>query len=220
LPPTASWEITLRNGKAQAGGGSSDSGDGVDPGDTDPGDGAQLNGTVLDRDEAAMPGVTLRLMNNGNPVAETVTDAAGTFTFDLPPNAGGATSSLRLGALRNYSAASDGSLDIMDVLALFRFVAGAVPASAYDPGARLAADYNGNGKVDIFDVLALFRHVAGVPGAPRPRFVFIEEDALATGFGPDPMLVPLEANLPGSGLIARGLDGSLTLIGILHGDIS
>lgn len=226
LGPGAGWDIALRGGAAtilapgEGGGGGPPDPEPPDPEpDPDP-DPPALSGSVLAPDGSPMPGVTLRLSAGAAPLAETVTDAAGAFAFDLPADLPAGAGSLRLEPARAYLPGVDPAPDILDVLGLFRLVAGAVPASAYGPAARLAADVDGNGTLNIFDVLALFRHVAGVPGQPGPRFVFIEEADLAAGFGPDPLRVPPAAGLPGIDAAALAGDAPLTLIAILTGDLS
>jgi hypothetical protein len=230
LAPGTGWEIALRGGAAtiagaDPGGGDPGGGDpgGGDPGGGDPGGGDPdpdtLSGSVRAPDGSPMPGVTLRLSAGAAPLAEAVTDAAGAFAFDLPADLPADGGPLHLEAARAYLPGVDPAPDILDVLGLFRLVAGSVPASAYDAAARLAADVDGNGTLNIFDVLGLFRHVAGVPGQPGPRFAFIEEGALDAGFGPDPLRVPPAAELPGIDAAALSGEAPLTLIAILTGEL-
>lgn len=241
LPAGAAWQIALRDGTAQILGPGGDGSDGGDPGGpgsgSGPGDGsdegpgnegsgnegsggATISGTILARDGSPLPGVTLHLTTPGSPdsgvAGAAVTDAVGAFAFTLssdPGQAGGTEAVLT--ALPPPGA----QVGILDVLALFRLVAGAIPAGAYSDAARLAADYTGDGAINIFDVLALFRHVVGVPGAPEPRLLLITPEALAAGFGPDPLQVPPAAGLPGIDPLDFADGPPLTLVAILSGDV-
>jgi hypothetical protein len=221
LPGPQAFEIILRGGVATILGDGSGGNDPVPPpGDGGTGDAETISGTVTDSDGAPMPGVTLRIVDAENVITQGTSDAAGAFALTLPASLDPTVPGLRLDVLRSYSAASPNAPDIFDVLSLFRLVAGATPAASFDPAARLAADYNGNGSVDIFDVLAIFRHVAGVPGALAPDYVFVDQGTLAEGFGPDPTRVPPVDDLPGSGLFALALEGPVSIIGILRGDLA
>lgn len=222
LSSGAEWQIAVRNGSAQItsgdAGGTTPPDDGDGGGDSNPppaGEGAgAFTAQVIGRDGEAVAGLGLRLMSGDTPIAETSTQENGTFTFQVPAHAG----PLRLEPIAGTLGAP--APDIMDVLSIFRMVAGAIPAGSFDADARLAADYNGNGQIDIFDVLALFRFIAGVPNAMTPRITLIEADALAEGFGPDPLKVPASDTLPGIDVLAMANAPPLTLVAILSGDVS
>lgn len=116
LAPGAGWEIALRGGVATIlGPGSGGDAGGDEPGPNEPGDPdiapPSLTGSILGRDGSPMPGVTLRFSDGAKQIAETVTDAAGAFAFDIPDSPG----ALRLDPARAYLPGVDPAPDILDV---------------------------------------------------------------------------------------------------------
>lgn len=179
-----------------------------------PGTAVVLSGQVAMRapgpGTAQAEGVVVRFSSDdGGFVQSTTTDETGAFSFDLTAGLSG-----QIELVHEYSPVADKSPSILDVLSLFRIVAGVSTASS--PSDLFAADYNGNGSADIQDVLALFRHVAGISGAIAPRFVFVEESDMPGAAGLTGLPVPGPFQIDAlAGDLHLGFTGILT--GDLHG---
>ena len=136
--------------------------------------------------------------------AQASTDAAGLFSLS-------GDSAGNLSASRAHTPGVDKTLDVNDVIALFRLVAGIAPT--HDAHDLIAADYNRDGSADVGDVIALFQFVAGTPGAQAPGYVFVDSaDTLA---GATFAAVPQ----PGPIALAPTADLTLNLTAILTGDL-
>jgi hypothetical protein len=175
-----------------------------------------LSGAVDIRDtasnEISPQGTTVSFTPGGGAAQEISVGADGAYSFLLEAGTSGT-----LEVLRSYSASPAGpdkALGIQDVLGLFRMVVG---ASTVTPEGDdfLAADFNGDGGVNIADVLGLFRHIVGSPGAPDPRYIFVDDAADLSG-------VSLADTQHPSGSFTIdpiAADTSLGFLGILSGDL-
>jgi VCBS repeat-containing protein len=154
-------------------------------------------------------GTAVRFVEADGTTRETVTDAQGAFSFLIHD---GTTGILELA--RAHAPAPTGpdkAPGMADMLALFRMV----PGLDVQGDDLIAGDVTRDGTTDLADVLALFRHVAGVPGAPEPRYVFVDaEDDLR---GIDAANVPL----PEDGFAVGPVTGDthMSFLGILGGDL-